>query len=163
MYSTIFRHYYHYHANETRQLWQTATAHLSFDQLTQATSYSHGAIRDQFVHLISVDQTWFAGLRGLPIPEPLDPTAYNDAQSLEILWDQVEGEIQHYLDQLLDNQLFDQPFAEGEDQDLRVWQVILQVINHGTDHRAQILRQLHDLGVPTTSQDYIFYVYQHPV
>jgi uncharacterized damage-inducible protein DinB len=40
--------------------------------------------------------------------------------------------------------------------------VLLHVVNHGTDHRAQALRLLNDLGVETTSQDYIFYVYDHP-
>jgi uncharacterized damage-inducible protein DinB len=49
----------------------------------------------------------------------------------------------------------------GEDKDLLLWQVLLHVANHGTDHRAQALRTLHDLGVETTSQDYIFYVYEH--
>ena len=39
--------------------------------------------------------------------------------------------------------------------------MLLHVANHGTDHRAQILRVLHDLGVQTTSQDLIFYVYDH--
>jgi uncharacterized damage-inducible protein DinB len=58
--------------------------------------------------------------------------------------------------------LFDQPIEEpDEDQDLIVWQVLLHVVNHGTDHRAQLLRLLNDLGVETTSQDYIFYVYDH--
>jgi uncharacterized damage-inducible protein DinB len=40
-----------------------------------------------------------------------------------------------------------------------VWQVLIHVVNHGTDHRAQILRILHDFGLKTTSQDFIFYVY----
>jgi uncharacterized damage-inducible protein DinB len=39
--------------------------------------------------------------------------------------------------------------------------VLLHVANHGTDHRAQLLRLLHDLGVKTTSQDYIFHVYDN--
>jgi uncharacterized damage-inducible protein DinB len=30
-----------------------------------------------------------------------------------------------------------------------------------TDHRAQLLRLLNDLGVETTSQDYIFFVYDN--
>ena len=64
--------------------------------------------------------------------------------------------------QLRDDMLFDKPIEEPEeDQDLIVWQVLLHVVNHGTDHRAQILRVLYDLGVKTTSQDYIFYVYDH--
>jgi uncharacterized damage-inducible protein DinB len=58
--------------------------------------------------------------------------------------------------------LFDKPIKEPEeDKDLIVWQVLLHVVNHGTDHRAQLLRLLNDLGVKTTSQDYIFYVYDH--
>ena len=56
--------------------------------------------------------------------------------------------------------LIEKPFAEGEDKDLILWQVLVRV-NHGTDHRAQLLEFLHDLGVKTTSQDFIFYVYDH--
>jgi uncharacterized damage-inducible protein DinB len=70
--------------------------------------------------------------------------------------------MRHYLDELRDDMLFDKPIEEPEeDKDLIVWQVLLHVVNHGTDHRAQLLRLLHDLGVKTTSQDYIFYVYDH--
>jgi uncharacterized damage-inducible protein DinB len=58
--------------------------------------------------------------------------------------------------------LFEKPIAEGEDKDLILWQVLLHVVNHGTDHRAQALRMLNDLGVKTVSQDYIFYVNDHP-
>jgi uncharacterized damage-inducible protein DinB len=57
--------------------------------------------------------------------------------------------------------LFDKPFPDGEDRDLILWQVLLHVVNHGTDHRAQVLRFLNDLGVETTSQDYKFYVYDN--
>jgi uncharacterized damage-inducible protein DinB len=68
-----------------------------------------------------------------------------------------------YLAALRDEMLFDQPIEEpDEDRGLIVWQVLLHVVNHGTDHRAQLLRLLSDLGVETTSQDYIFYVYDNP-
>jgi uncharacterized damage-inducible protein DinB len=62
---------------------------------------------------------------------------------------------------LRDHMLFEKPFTDGEDPDLMLWQALLHVANHGTDHRAQILRLLNDLGVKTTSQDYIFYIYNH--
>ena len=66
-----------------------------------------------------------------------------------------------YLATLRDEMLFKKPFPDGEDKDLILWQVLLHVVNHGTDHRAQVLRILHDLGVKTVSQDFIFYVYDH--
>jgi uncharacterized damage-inducible protein DinB len=65
-----------------------------------------------------------------------------------------------YLAELRDEMLFDQPLA-GEDKDLILWQVLLDVANHGTYHRAHLLRQLNELGVKTEYQDYIFYVYEN--
>jgi uncharacterized damage-inducible protein DinB len=67
-----------------------------------------------------------------------------------------------YLSELQDDMLSTKPL-EGEDKELRVWQVLLHVVNHGTDHRAQILRLLNDLGVKTISQDYIFFAYDNLV
>jgi uncharacterized damage-inducible protein DinB len=58
--------------------------------------------------------------------------------------------------------LFTRPITDPEeDRVLFAWQVLLHVVNHGTDHRAQLLRLLNDLGGETTSQDYIFYVYEN--
>ncbi len=67
-----------------------------------------------------------------------------------------------YLTGLRDEMLFTKPFPPGEDEVLVVWQVLIHVVNHGTDHRAQILRLLNDLGFTTGPQDYIFYAYDHP-
>ena len=66
-----------------------------------------------------------------------------------------------YLAKLRDDMLFEKPFAEREDKDLILWQVLLHVANQGTGHRSQLLRLLNDLGAKTVSQDYIFYVYEH--
>jgi hypothetical protein len=37
-----------------------------------------------------------------------------------------------------------------------------RVADHGTDHRAQLIRELNGLGVNTEHQDYSFYVYGQP-
>ena len=62
--------------------------------------------------------------------------------------DRVEQSMRNYLAELRDAMLFEKPIIEPEeDKDLIVWQVLLHVVNHGTDHRAQVLRILNDLGV----------------
>ena len=162
MNAAAFRHFYDYHFNENRHIWDNYVAPLSHEQFTQPAPYSLGSVHDQIVHLISADDTWFSGLRGLEIPEPLDPARFEDRESIRAHWDTVEQMMRDYLAKLGDDMLFTKPFAEGEDKDLILWQVLLHVGNHGTDHRAQILRLLNDLGVKTVSQDYIFYVYDHP-
>jgi uncharacterized damage-inducible protein DinB len=94
------------------------------------------------------------------LPETTD---VDDRDAVRALWDSVEQNTRSYLANLKDDMLFIKPITEPEeDKDLIVWQVLLHVANHATDHRAQLLRALHDLGVKTESQDYIFYVYENP-
>jgi len=156
-----FRHFFNYHFAENRKIWDSYISQLSDDQFRQTMGYSYGSVRDQIVHLMSVENTWFCGLRGAQIPEPLDSVDYDDRGLIRAYWDRVEAKMRLYLAGLRDGMLFNNPFPEGEDRDLILWQVLLHVVNHGTDHRAQILRFLNSFGVKTTSQDYIFCVYEN--
>jgi len=161
MNANAFRHFYDYHFSENRKVWNYVTS-LSFEQFTQNVNYSHGSVRDQIVHLISCDDSWFSELLGVEPSEPIPPANVDDRKLIRAHWDSVEQSMRDYLAELRDEMLFDKPIEEPEeDKDLIVWQVLLHVANHGTDHRAQLLRLLNDLGVKTTSQDYIFYVYDH--
>jgi uncharacterized damage-inducible protein DinB len=36
---------------------------------------------------------------------------------------------------------------------------VAHVVNHGTDHRAQVLRILYELGAPTFEQDIMEYLW----
>ena len=161
MNADAFRHFYEYHFTENRSIWDRYIRLLSPEQFTQAVNYSHGSVRDQIVHLMNVDEIWFSELRGI---EPSElPVNVDDRASIRVHWDGVEQGMRDYLAELRDDMLFDKPIEEpDEDKELLVWQVLLHVVNHGTDHRAQLLRLLNDLGVKTVSQDYIFYVYDNP-
>lgn len=162
MNAEAFRHFYNYHFTENRKIWEDYVNALSYEQFTQPVGYSHGSVRDQLVHLMNVDEGWFSELRGGDFPEPFVPAAFDDRETIRARWDQVEQAMRAYLAELRDDQLFTKPIKEPEeDRELMVWQVLLQVANHGTDHRAQLLRLLADLGVKTTSQDYIFHVYEN--
>ncbi len=162
MNANAFRHFYDYHFSENRKIWDSYITPLSYEQFTQPVAYSHGSIRDQIVHLIGADDMWFSELRGVQPLEPLPPAEQDDRKIIRAHWDRVESSMRDYLAGLRDDTLFDRPIKEPEeDQVLIVWQVLLHVVNHGTDHRAQLLRLLNDLGVKTISQDYIFYIYDH--
>ncbi len=139
-----------------------ACASLSDEQLTREVSSSHGSVRDQVVHVMSVDDAWFGDLRHA---DPTDgfPADSNDRLAMRAYWDAVEARMRDHLSALRDDMLSEKPLAEGEDKDLILWQVLLHVGNHGTDHRAQVLRLLNDLGVTTESQDYVFFAYDNPL
>lgn len=155
-----FRHLYEYHFSENRKIWDRYIMSLTEAQFTQPVAYSVGSLRNQVVHMMSCDDFWFSGLRGLEMPDMLDPTIFEDRTSVRAKWDRIEQTMREYLAKLRDDMLFDRPL-EGGDKVLLLWQVLLHVANHGTDHRAQLLRVLSDLGVETAAQDYIFYIFDN--
>lgn len=160
MNADAFRHFFSYHFAENRKLWNTCIMPLSQEQFTQPLDYSRGSVRNQIVHLMSCDNYWFSALRGLGEVADFKPTDFEDRTVLRTQWDSVEQGMRDYLATLRDEMLFERPL-EGGDKILFLWQILLHVGNHGTDHRAQLLRQLKDLGVTTMDQDYIFYVFNN--
>lgn len=162
MNANAFRHFYEYHFTENRKIWDSYIASLPYEQFIQDVGYSHGSVREQIIHLMSVDEVWFSELQGVEPSESLASTNFDDRENIRSTWDYIEKRMRNFLAELRDISMFETPIKEpDEDKDLIVWQVLLHVVNHGTDHRAQLLRFLNDLGVKTESQDYIFYVYDH--
>jgi uncharacterized damage-inducible protein DinB len=155
-----FRHLYGYHFLENCSLWENLISDLSDEQFVQDADYSYGSVRNQILHMIDADNIWFSELSGVaPLEFPENP---DDRQNIRLFWDSVEQRMMAYLVELQDDMLDSTPITEpDDDKDLIVWQVLLHVVNHGTDHRAQLLRQLNDMGITTPPQDYIFYVYDN--
>lgn len=160
MNTEMFRHFYNYHFAMNRFIWDQYISQLSDEAFLQPADYAHGSVRNQVVHMMDVDDAWFTEMSGRELSTTLDPAQFTDRAELRTHWDRVERDIREYLTNLRDEQLTDKPFNEGEYKDLLVWQVLLHVANHGTDHRAQLLRTLNDLGLDTTAQDYIFYIWE---
>lgn len=160
MNADAFRQFYDYHFAENRKIWDSYVTPLAQEQFTQDVNYSHGSVRNQIVHLMDADDSWFSDLRGVESTESLIPADVDDREVIRAHWDKIEQNMRDYLAKLRDDMLFEKPLS-GEDKDLILWQVLLHVVNHGTDHRAQLLRLLNDLGVKTTSQDYIFYIFDN--
>lgn len=159
MNADAFRQFYDYHFTENRKIWDTYVMPLSQEQFTQPVGYSFGSVRNQLVHMMDADDYWFSGISGIEPPETLKSADFDDRDKLRQYWDSVEQKMRGYLTNLRDEMLFSRPFSEGADAQLILWQVLLHVGNHGTDHRAQLLRVLNDLGVDTGPQDYIFYIF----
>ena len=59
MNADAFRHFYDYHFAQNRMIWYFVMQ-LTQEQFTQPVDYSHGSVRDQIVHIISCDDTWFS-------------------------------------------------------------------------------------------------------
>ena len=77
MNADAFRHFYnYYHFAANRKIWDHYVVPLSEEQFLQKVYYSYGSVRDQIVHIISCDDTWFRALRDIEIPAPLNPADF---------------------------------------------------------------------------------------
>jgi uncharacterized damage-inducible protein DinB len=148
-----FRQLYDYHFTVNRRIWDKCIMGLSDEQFGRDLPYSIGSMHQQTVHMMSVDDRWFSGLRGEPLPDFLKPEDFPDRAAVRAYWDGVESKMREYLAGLTDERL------AAPMNDLQVWQVLIHVVNHGTDHRAQVLAMLNALGVQTFPQDFIFHLW----
>ena len=151
-----------YHYGMFEQVW-ACVMDLTPEQFVAHTDYSVGSARDQLVHCLSVDNRWLARLQGLEPPPPFQESDYPDAQSLRSDWQDISGQALAYVGGLTPADLDEEvdlyfPGRGGARRNAR-WQILLHVVNHGTDHRAQILALLHQLGARTLEQDLILHLW----
>ena len=146
-----------------RRVW-ACIEQLTDEQFTRHFDYSIGSIRNHIVHVMSVDERWFARLQGIEPPPRLMPDEFPTRADARAKWDTIEASMRAYLDRLTGaelNESFDYDLSHrgGQKHDTR-WQILVHVVNHGTDHRAQILSLLYALGAPTTEQDLTAYLWE---
>lgn len=151
---------YHYATYE--QVW-AAVSQLSQEEFTRDFDYSLGSVRNQLAHVMNVDDRWLSRLQSQPLPPNLDFEDYPEAQSAQEKWTQIAQRVQAYAagldsDQLQQSVELHFPGRGGSHRNTR-WQILLHVVNHGTDHRAQILALLHELGAPSFEQDLILHLW----
>lgn len=148
---------YHYWANRRVR---DCIAALTDEQFTRPNDYSVGSMRNQVVHMMGAEVLWLSRLRGVSPTSFLSPDDFPTPQSVFDAWAAQETEMRAYLAGLTDEQLaqtIEYRTTNGTPYQDTTWVILMQLINHGTDHRAQILAGLHQLGAPTVPQDFITY------
>lgn len=156
MHAEDMRILYGYHFAANHKLWNESIMPLTDAQFLQPLDYSVGSIRNQVVHLMDIEEGWFGGLRlGANRGPFINPEDWPTRGLIREHWDIVEADIHAYLDTLPDEEC-NQPL-EPESGSLLKWQVMLHVLNHATDHRAQILAMLHSMNAKTFPQDMVYH------
>lgn len=147
-----------------RRIWDSIMQ-LSDAQFVQDVPYSLGSLRNHMVHLINVDQRWLCRVMQLPLPETrLDPADFPTREATFQQWANNQKFVMDSVASLTEADLertaqFKVSIFPNENVKT-VWQILLHIVNHGTDHRAQMLRILHDFGAPTFDQDLMIHLWE---
>jgi uncharacterized damage-inducible protein DinB len=134
---------------------------ITDEQFERQLGYSWGSIHAQVVHVMSAEWMWFSRLRGTSPKAMFDPNDYPNRESVLNKWNEIEVDIRDHVSSLSEDYLdglFTYTTTSGNTYTQPIVPILLHVINHGTDHRAQILAMLNQLGGETVEQDLIFYL-----
>lgn len=155
--SEIIRIMLDYNYTFHRRVWDSIMT-LTDAQFITDLPYSHGSIRNHMVHLANVDSSWLRGLQEVPDARShrVKPEDYTTRESVRALCEAAAEKVQTFAAALDDTALEYQP----KEMPINTWQVLLHLVNHGTDHRGQVLRALHDFGAPTFDQDLVYYFFE---
>jgi uncharacterized damage-inducible protein DinB len=131
---------------------------LSDEQLDQDFGIGPGTLRRTMTHLGDAERWWFGNwTRGpvetFPVIEPQTPPPKIRQQ-----WRDASAARDGYLATLSDDDLARAVEAQPIKDMFRSFplgQTMLQLCNHGTHHRAQVLNMLRQLGIETPRMDYM--------
>ena len=143
-----------YHIDMTRRVWGSIDQ-ITAEQFLADDAYSRGSIRNLMVHLFSTDRRWLTGLRDA---EDVGHLNFDDFQTKAVAreaFEKIAKDLADYIRTLTDADLNAPNDKIAEPR----WQVLLHMINHGTDHRSTVLQRLHEFGAPTFNQDFIMWLW----
>lgn len=153
----MIRTLFEYNDALNRRLWESIMT-VSDEQYVQEVGYSRGSLRDQALHLTTAEGGWLRGLRGEADAQRfrLDPADHPTPAAGRAAWEETAADLLAYVTSLTEADLEETPPGMPGPR----WQALLHLANHGTDHRAQMLRILADFGAPTFDQDIVFHLWR---
>lgn len=157
---TYFQDIYRYNFWANRLVWQCLDS-LTDEQLN-APDGARDSIRQDIIHVMGVEHWWLVYLATDKL-DYLDEDDYPTRASLRAQWDKIEINVLAYLSTLtaqeLEREVRPAHWKQGR-KPISLWQALFQVANHSTDHRAQILARVRQLGGTTIEQDYLTYLFE---
>jgi uncharacterized damage-inducible protein DinB len=163
MNADYFRTMFDYHYWAHRKVWG-CVMQLDEELYRRPCDYSVGSVHEQVVHTFGAERLWLHRVLQQPTVPFAAPDDFADRSVLRAAWDAQESEWRAIAAGLEDTrlaQVIEYTSIHGNmRRESPLWLMMAQVLNHGTDHRAQILALLHQLGGPTVEQDLIIYSWE---
>lgn len=138
-----------------------AAANISETQFLAATRFPHGSLRGTLVHTLFAEWVWRQRWQGVAESAPWQLKDFPTFASLRARWDEEEKQQKEFVDGLTEQRLqaeFDYISTEGNPHRRVVWEAMLHLVNHGTQHRSEAAAILTDMGYSPSDIDLIVFL-----
>lgn len=119
---------------------------------------SFDTIQGTVAHVLQGEMHYYARCSGEP--QPQRPADLPSIGEIRALWDEQDPKVQRFLGELGPDgpaRTVRYTTRTGEVQEMPVWQIVLQMVNHGTHHRAELADMLTRVGLAPPATDYTVY------
>ncbi len=128
------------------------------EDLNRDAGVSFRSILGTMAHILGGQKLWLSRLLGHPVDIVPGPGDFPDLLSWITAWEENASGIEAFLAGLTDEQLA-APLTwtnqAGEVHTRPLWQPVLEMVNHSTYHRGQVVSLLRQMGYPAESTDLI--------
>lgn len=151
--------YYGYNAWANERILKAAET-VSPDQLTAPNALGWGDLRGLLTHTYNAERGWFSFLFERGDGDWLKAEDFADVAALRARWDEQNEITRQCLDTLEDGDLTRVHSRErnGQRRQLELWQALVHVVNHGTQHRSECAALLTGLGSSPGDMDLTLYL-----
>jgi uncharacterized damage-inducible protein DinB len=126
-----------------------AAAKISEAQFLASTPFPHGGLRDTLVHTLFAEWIWRLRWQGIAPSVRWKPEDFPTFVSLRTRWHEEEMKLMEFVDGLTEQRFqaeFDYISTEGDPHRRVVWEAMVHLVNHGTQHRSEAATMLTGMG-----------------
>ena len=138
-----------------------AVERVSPEQLTAENDLGWGTLRGALVHILDAEYGWFDFLFAADdAPDDIYPENFADIDALRKRWRRENENLWRCLDTLNDKDLTRVYTRKRGDREYTavLWQALVHVVNHGTQHRSECAALLTGFGHSPGDMDFTLFL-----
>ncbi len=137
-----------------------AASGLSEEELGREMGASFESVQGNLVHTVGAQVVWLARWTGSERDEVPEPGRGQTLEAIREAYETCHEGLRRFVESLGERDIartVSYVDFRGNAQERPLWQVMLQLTNHGTHHRAETAMLLTSLGKPPKQLSYVYF------
>ena len=138
-----------------------AAAYVTLEQFLAPAAFPHGGLRSTLTHILSAEWIWRTRWLGESPSQRMSPEEFPTFDALRVRWLEEEKALHAFIDSLTDEKLnapFQYKTTRGEEMKNILWQAMMHVVNHGTQHKSEAAAMLTEFNHSPGDIDFIMFL-----